>query len=218
MKILVFIIVTVFLTSCVSVKYNGSESKVTNIDYPEINVEVTAFVGDQLISKGKIIEESAITISHAKNANSVTLYTVTPGTYKQIGYDDKMLYFSPEGIVKSALADTPLALVIKRDDTSKLYAATPFSIAPMIGEFKLDKITSEVENSFKQTLIYSGLSNDSLLISYREFSNNYARSAFNHDVEYDLSKSKIIGYKGARLEILRFDNVSITYKLLSNFK
>lgn len=56
-----------------------------------------------------------------------------------------------------------------------------------------------------------------LNISYREFSNSLARSAFNNDVEYDLSVSNIIDYNGASVEIIDADNSGITYKLLKNF-
>jgi hypothetical protein len=54
-------------------------------------------------------------------------------------------------------------------------------------------------------------------IGYREFSNNSARPAFNNEVEYDLSESKRIGYKGAQIEVLEADNSSITYEVLRNF-
>ena len=56
-----------------------------------------------------------------------------------------------------------------------------------------------------------------LTLGYREFSNDKARPAFNNDVEYDLNSSKIIGYKGARIEVIEADNQNITYKVLSNF-
>jgi hypothetical protein len=33
-----------------------------------------------------------------------------------------------------------------------------------------------------------------------------ARPAFNNDVEYDLSESKLIGYKGAQFEVIEASN------------
>ena len=73
------------------------------------------------------------------------------------------------------------------------------------------------EDSFQQTLIYSGRVGDKINVGYREFSNSMARPAFNNDVEYDLSESRIIGYKGARLEIIKATNESIKYRVLNNF-
>jgi len=56
-----------------------------------------------------------------------------------------------------------------------------------------------------------------LKISYREFNNNMARAAFNTDVEYDLSESAIIGYAGARIEVIDATNTDIKYKIIKNF-
>ena len=38
-----------------------------------------------------------------------------------------------------------------------------------------------------------------------------------HNVSYDLSKTSIIGYKGARIQIISCTNESITYIVLKNF-
>ncbi|ELT4634368.1 hypothetical protein R8Y01_003702, partial [Acinetobacter baumannii] len=73
------------------------------------------------------------------------------------------------------------------------------------------------EDSFQQTLIYSGKVGNKINIGYREFSSNIARPAFNNDVEYDLSQSKEIGYKGALLEIIEATNQDIKYKVIRNF-
>ena len=54
-------------------------------------------------------------------------------------------------------------------------------------------------------------------IGYREFSASLARPAFNNNVEYDLSESRVVGYKGAQLEILEATNQHIKYKVLRNF-
>ena len=73
------------------------------------------------------------------------------------------------------------------------------------------------QDSFQQTLLYSGRVGNKINVSYREFSSSMARPAFNNDVEYDLDDSNIIGYKGALIEVLDADNQSITYKLIKNF-
>ncbi|EJI85939.1 hypothetical protein AEST_10210 [Alishewanella aestuarii B11] len=44
-----------------------------------------------------------------------------------------------------------------------------------------------------------------------------ARAAFSTDVEYDLNESNIIGYAGARLEVISATNTEITYKVLKHF-
>lgn len=70
------------------------------------------------------------------------------------------------------------------------------------------------EGSFKRELIYTGISQNTLSILYREFKNDFARPAFTQDIKYDLSQSKIIGYKGARFEVVSVSNTEIVYRVL----
>ena len=85
--------------------------------------------------------------------------------------------------------------------------------------FEIERTKRQVYSaeSFQRTLIYSGRIGDKINIGYREFSNDYARPAFNNEVEYDLSESKSIGYKGAELEVIDATNRSITFKVIRNF-
>jgi hypothetical protein len=79
------------------------------------------------------------------------------------------------------------------------------------------KISDVVQNSFQQTLIYNGKIGNRITIGYREFSNNLAREAFSNNVDYDLNESPVIGYKGARFEIIKATNTEITYRVIAGF-
>ena len=70
---------------------------------------------------------------------------------------------------------------------------------------------------FKQELIYNGRINSNLKFMYRELSGNYMRAPFTQEIQYDLKEGNIIGFKGARLEIIESSNSSITYKVLKMF-
>lgn len=70
------------------------------------------------------------------------------------------------------------------------------------------------ELSFKKELIYTGISRNVVSILYREFKEDIARPAFSQDLKYDLSDSKIVGYRGARFEIIKATNQGLTYKTL----
>ena len=41
-----------------------------------------------------------------------------------------------------------------------------------------------------------------------------ARPAFTQELKYDLGEGKVIGFKGARFEVLSATNVGIRYKVL----
>ena len=63
-----------------------------------------------------------------------------------------------------------------------------------------------------------GKSGSKIKIGYREFINGMARPSFSNDIEYDLSDSKQIGYKGALIEVTDANNQDIKYKVLKGFK
>ena len=75
----------------------------------------------------------------------------------------------------------------------------------------------EGADNFQQTLIYTGREKNIVKFTYREFKDNFARPDFTIDVQYDLSMSKDISFKNARIEIIDATNNSITYKVLKNF-
>lgn len=85
-------------------------------------------------------------------------------------------------------------------------------------EYILNKKLTELDqNSFQKTLLYNGKIGNKITLGYREFSGGMARPAFSNSVDYDLSESTIVGYKGARLEIVKATNTELTYRVLSNF-
>lgn len=214
MKLLVLVALVV-MTGCTTVRYNGGETFVKEVDYPEIGKVITVYVGDHMVQKGTITEENVL---HVTRTIDGALYDIPAKNYSQIGYDNKQDFYSANGVVRGGLSDPVKALALKNEDGAELCVVTVFGgKACYKGEYEKRKQLAERGNSFQQTLIYSGRVGEKINIGYREFSNNTARPAFNNDVEYDLSTSKTIGYKGALIEVIEADNSSITYKLLRNF-
>lgn len=84
----------------------------------------------------------------------------------------------------------------------------------------IDYKTANVERwgktSFKRELVYSGVSQNTISILYREFKDDMARPAFSQELKYDLTQGRSIGYRGARFEIERATNISITFKVLKS--
>ena len=70
------------------------------------------------------------------------------------------------------------------------------------------------KDSFKRELVYSGISQNTLSILYREFSDSIARPAFSQELKYDLGQGNAIGYKGARFEVIRATNVELVYRVI----
>lgn len=79
--------------------------------------------------------------------------------------------------------------------------------------------TSIPDSDFlRQEFIYNGKLGNGLKFTYREFTDNLARAAFTQDLQYDLSESDTIGFKGMRIKVINAQNTKIEYKVLTYFK
>jgi len=209
------IFLSVALAGCATVNLNGPETKLTKVDYPSIGQVMTAYVGDQLVQKGVIVEEKVLRVNSLIQG---ALYDIPQGDYPQVGYNEKYNFFSSSGVITAALADRHKALQLAKKSGTELCVVSVFNALYCYkGDYEMKTKISERGTSFQQTLMYSGRVGDKIKFGYREFSNNLARPAFNNDVEYDLSTSNIIGYKGAQIEVISSDNSGIKYKVLKNF-
>lgn len=220
-KLLIAGVVGFGLVGCASPAYNYQATP-KHVSKPPLNTVNTAYVGDKMLEQGIFVDREAL---HVPSSTKLSFaYTLTPGYYQKSGEDAKGNYYLPlnnipnGGMVqKSALAD-PFKDVMLGSD-GRLCIVTAFNAKVCTEKHEVKQATTSIasDNSFQQTLIYSGKVGNKINVGYREFSSNLARPAFNNDVEYDLNQSKQIGYKGALLEVLDADNQSIKYKVLRNF-
>ncbi|ARO86682.2 hypothetical protein EBAPG3_002210 [Nitrosospira lacus] len=210
------------VTGCAKPKYNYTALE-TSSSQPPIGSANTSYVGDVMLSQGKYKEHDSIYVT--KKIDVIWAYSLMPGYYLKQGEDDVGEYYYPGGdepghVDKAMLAD-PWKSVMARKDPPSICVITMFNIATCNLEhqnyFEKRKRPLASNDSFQQTLIYSGKVGDKINIGYREFSGNLARPAFNNNVEYDLSDSMLIAYKGARIEVLEANNQFIKYRVIENF-
>jgi hypothetical protein len=213
----------VITAGCATPMYNYMPTT-TAVSIPRLNTVFTAQVGDELLRQGKQREHDAIYLMSSVSMGGFSAYTLHPGYYLKRGEDVSAEYYLPGGeqeagiVEKKALADPWKSIMTKKEDTTALCVVTAFNFYVCnTAVFERRSIHVSSQDSFTQTLIYSGKVGNKINIGYREFSANIARPAFNNSVEYDLSESNIIGYKGAQLEIIDATNQGITYKVLRNF-
>jgi len=209
------------MLGCTSPKYNYS-ANVTSISEPPLGTTQISNVGDVLLRQGKYKEHEAIYLPTKGDISWA--YDLFPGYYLKHGEDESAEFYLPGSgedagkVDKAALAD-PWKSVMAKKGTKTLCVVTVFN-ATSCGDnviFERTKKAILTQDSFQQTLIYSGKVGNKINIGYREFSSNLARPAFNNNVEYDLSESKVIGYKGAQLEVLEATNQYIKYRVIKNF-
>ncbi|WP_417489433.1 hypothetical protein [Maricaulis sp.] len=214
-------LVVIFAVAGCATPQNNYVPEAEAFSRPALGELVTRSVGDEMLSQGNIVTRDGIVV---ETRTTVGLYTLWGGFYPQTGQDDAYTYHGflmgqgGEGrLTANAFADPP-ASVQASVDGAQLCVITVFSLHTCRErEFSREARSIATDNSFQQTLLYSGRVGDRIRIAYRESSGNRARPAFSNDVEYDLSDSMVIGYRGAQIEIVNADNTSITYRVISNF-
>lgn len=222
-KLSLFIpLLAVLLVGCAAPKFNYVP-ETRDVSEPEIGVVVERQVGEELLHQGRYREHEALKV--LVPIKPVWAYTVTPGYFLKIGQDDQGEFFRIGGagdesgfVQKAALADPYSALLLKNDQT--LCVITFINAAACGwngGGFERVKKPLVSADYIQRTLLYNGRVGDKINIGYREFSGNMARPAFSNNVEYDLTESREIAYRGARLEIVEATNRSIRYRVISNF-
>lgn len=81
-----------------------------------------------------------------------------------------------------------------------------------------DKFTQFKKDSrnFKFELIYTGKTNNTISIVYREYVNDFARDSFYQNLTYDLNESNLIKFKSIELEVLESSNSELIFKVLKD--
>jgi len=196
--------------------------KTQSFSVPDLNVKVSSGLGEPLLDQGLSTERDILRIT---KESGISAYKIRPGKLIKIGEDKYSEYFAQDltsgfSIYSGLIISTPdaSATVQRKKKNGEFCIMRPADLT-VCGEFYAvrKKETVITNESFRRTLIYSGRVGNKLKISYREFNNNMARAAFNTDVEYDLSESAIIGYAGARIEVIDATNTDIKYKIIKNF-
>ncbi len=213
----------VLVSACATPTYNY-RPPAREVSAPPIGVVSTARVGDVMVEQGRYEELDAIRLTEPVKVGAIGTYSFTPGTYAKKGQNKQGEYFNESGLpgsgrVQAGALTDPFEAILLKPDGATLCGVSVFGAAVCKDNVALTrtKVPNLTSDAFQQTLIYSGKVGDKINISYREFSGNIARPAFNNDVEYDLKESKTIGYKGALIEILEATNQSIRYIVRQNF-
>lgn len=221
MKAIGILVSFLFISGCTTLQKNGGGVEEVLIDYPAIGIETTALVGEEMLSKGSQTTVNAINLKQSVSVGLTSGYTFSPGIYTQVGHSEGKIFYSPVNygmVQRFFLADPYGGMYIDHKEKELCGVSVFGGTVCADADYEVTKHTRNDMLSFQQTLLYSGKIGNKINISYREFSNNKARPAFSNDVEYDLSDNNVIGYKGALLEILNANNLSIKYKVLRNFR
>jgi hypothetical protein len=212
MKRSLFFLSLVFVFCSCSSPFTAVIPESLNENKPTLNLETTSEIGVSLVSKeiGKIHDAIQIKASvpyrlgYAKKEFKEGTVLVHDLVFKNFNI------YTPIDNKEYSIA------ISKIDGHMALYSqGSIFQMKPV--PYTTLKLPVKEKEYFKQEFIYNGKVGNSLKFVYREFTDNYARPAFMQELQYDISESKIIGFKGLRIEIINVNNTSITYKVLNHF-
>lgn len=222
-KILALALGALLLSGCTAPVYNYIPQE-KSFSVPPLNTSTTTYVGEEMVKQGVDSSSDAIHFEQSTQIGESFYYVIPEGDYAKVGQKGDSEFFS--GINSRTGAVIPYRPMINDPVKNiQLKNSGEICIITVFNGTKCDtgksfskiKLNSSVKSSFQQTLIYNGKVGSKINIGYREYSDGLARPAFSNEVEYDLSESKTIRYKGAILEILEANNQSITFKLTRNF-
>jgi hypothetical protein len=181
---------------------------------PPVGTTHTVGIGEALLTQGDVVDRDFIVIPRDQEIGSET---VRKGTYAKTEQTSALRGFVVLMAKKTAVIVNRRAslYLFSKDDGSKTACVSRTICGPL--DYSIDHTSTFMPASFQQTLLYSGRIGNRITLGYREFSNNSARPAFNNDVAYDLSESTTLGYKGARLQVIKATNTEIQYKVVASF-
>ena len=211
------------LVACAAPTYNYVPS-VQNVSRPPLNIVSTAGVGEQMLVQGRFEEREALRLERDVRVGALGSYTFTAGHYIRVGGDNDVGFYNESSVpgsgrVQQGVLADPFQVIEFNRSTNQICGVTVLNLKTCrrADGVVIEQIAVQSDNSFQQTLIYSGRIGSKINVGYREFSANVARPAFNNDVEYDLSESTTIGYMGAEIEVIEANNQLIRYRVVRNF-
>lgn len=220
-KIITMSLMGVAMVGCATIPTDYTAST-KQISEPAIGSTNVAYIGDKLLVQGTQAERLALYIPHTQKLGLG--WSVHQGHYPKSGAKEGYEYFMGGGgdgrITDMFGLSSPLHVAVLRKSDNAICVLngvnTPIGCKTGLS-FEVKNWVTNNANSFQQTLLYNGRVGNKINIAYREFSSDMARPAFNNEVEYDLSESNVIGYKGALIEVIEANNQMIRYKVVKNF-
>lgn len=78
--------------------------------------------------------------------------------------------------------------------------------------------TDNLSPKFRSVVTYSGSNGSSILLSYREFSNDMARPAFSEELQVPIGKDfpQRVRFKGVTIQINKIDGMGMNYTILES--
>jgi len=215
----------VFIFGCATTTFNiptgqSLEKRTVIRDY-EIGKQKTVSTGSVMVEKKEGVRQYILSVTSAKGVS----YAVPSGnTY---GYHEFSFwnpasgvnFDSPVRLMDTAQVEAISAykegksdpVVFRITDLDFWYNAPAKGEPVPANELVIEEQIAEADGLMFQ-LIYNGLRGENtIILTYREFINNFVRPAYHQELYYDLKKSNIISFKDYVIKIVKTTNNEIVF-------
>ncbi|AWS51161.1 hypothetical protein V6478_001263 [Providencia rettgeri] len=222
-KLLVPIFCIASLSGCAVTEYNYVPDS-QKISEPKIGQVNHITVGQPLVREGNISEIDGIKVLNPVQIDLA--YKIIPGVFKKVGSSDKGDFYMPDQIIDSGsvvvevLGQPWNSLLIKKGSSpNEICIVTDVNVAVCSDKAQIEqvKLNNSDGNSFEQALIFNGINDQVVDISYQKIGSNIENQGFGDTIQYNLKNSDIISYRNVKLKVIDSSENSLTYTVISNF-
>ena len=185
----------------------------------EVGTSSRAFVGDTIYRKFDIKEQYEGYVSGVFKVSGVGSVALAETKMQRMLIDredggvtrDQIQAVSP--ILKSPVPMMPIALI----DADSDGVFEKYNYMGKKGKIKnpvfVNWEQSNRSSGYRRELVYQGRDGDNLKLFYREYNNDFARPAYDQEVQYDLGKSEYVQFKGLTILVEEANNEYLVYTI-----
>lgn len=227
MRVLIVTLAALALSGCSSAQMVSPSLSL--IDHPQLEAISRVELGETLLEKSRLSTYEGLILENELQWGDGLLlkrFTLSPGPLKARMKDAQFTYyFSDNMTAKDAIMGTSPyqggGLCQAHDKTGPIKGfvvagrcALNWGTTPQVRPTQIHDQNSPAR---RQELIYNGRVGDSLKLLYREYSSDPMQPPLSQDLQYDLTTSAIIGFRGVRIEVVEASNTHLTYRVLTSF-
>ncbi|WP_392354776.1 hypothetical protein V8F63_05995 [Brevundimonas sp. LF-1] len=201
--------------------------QIEQIDQPALGAVAAIEVGEAAVATGRGRSLPGLALANELSWGDGVLrkrFTVAPGRLAARQSDARHIYyFSDRMTARDPLFGmAPYAsggLCRAKDGSGPVRGfITPgqcvltWNATPQVRDIRIEEAD---EGARRRELIYHGRADGKVRFLYRETMGDSAPQT--QSLDYDLAHSAVIGFRGARLEVLEADNTRLRYRLLAPF-
>lgn len=220
MKSAFFVVALIFssmIAGCSTVQQ--SAPKYQKGKFPDLGVRKTVYVGEVMVSEYDYISQDRAIL---RGGVSGSFWLGRRGVGSGANLVGAMAGGEKVYCVPPGMQGMPCLKDSSKDgrfDTALVMNVYGMAVSPS----KIDPVPYEVQDQtiqdgFKYELVYQGVSDKTMRVAYREYTDNLARPAFHQDLSYNLSDGDTeVRFRNVSMTIESAGNNEVTYVVDSGF-